>query len=64
MDYTSDSDSNISESPDESMSPEKAGNHDSLATPRLRRIKGVDFPRSRRINFDLPEDEENSECLV
>uniref|UniRef100_A0A2A4KAI4 Uncharacterized protein n=1 Tax=Heliothis virescens TaxID=7102 RepID=A0A2A4KAI4_HELVI len=29
-------------------------------TPRRRRTKGVDFPRSRRINFDLLEHDEEA----
>lgn len=56
--YTPDSESS------NSQTPEQAPNYEGPVkpigmTPRLRRIKGVDFPRSRRINFDLAEDEDN-----
>lgn len=27
-------------------------------TPRLRKIRGVDIPRMRRLNFNIPEEEE------
>lgn len=29
------------------------------ATPKIRHVRGVDIPKSRRINFDLSENDED-----
>ncbi|PZC82137.1 hypothetical protein B5X24_HaOG210945 [Helicoverpa armigera] len=55
---TPDTESSSSDEKNNLGSENESSTRDINMTPRRRRIKGVDFPRCRRINFDLSENDE------